>query len=103
MKTEVNFRKLMEKYVNAKSNKEKRLIRRKVHSSGTGAKYGTLVAQGKLFCKHAESDSKKPTWVGNVEDVNTGRLYPVAVWNNGSHIRLEILKEREEGEHTLPF
>ena len=92
--------KLNNKYIKAKTDKERRLIKREVHANGTGATNGTLVAHGRLK-QRRRHDGPNPKWTGCIEDINTGRLYNAVVWDNNGTIRIEILKEKEED--VLPF
>ena len=96
----VDIIKLNDKYVNAKSDKERRKIRREVHANSKGAKNGTLVAHGRLK-ERRRFDGPNPKWTGCIEDINTGRLYNAVVWDNNGDLRIEILKEKDED--VLPF
>ena len=90
--------KLNEKYIKAKTDKERRKIKREVHANSKGAKNGTLVAHGRLK-KRRQYNGPNPKWTGCIEDINTGKLYNAVVWNNGDNLRIEICKD----EDVLPF
>lgn len=86
-----NFRTLLQKYANL-DDKERRLMKRKVHSKSYGSRYGTLVAFGKLW-KNITSNNNSPIYKGPVVDVNTGTEYHVSIWDNGGSARIEICKK----------
>jgi hypothetical protein len=96
MESPINFSELMEKYSAVKSAKERRLIKRKVHSGGYGSAYGTLVAHGRLD-ETVATNPNAPKWSGEIEDIDTGKSYRAAVWDNNGSIRIELSKQHLPG------